>query len=81
MNDTLASGLERPLASRLKWVTGLRLFFTTLLFLFFGFFYFEGNINARTFSSMWLVYVLSATYGLALVYTVALRAGRFPSGK
>ncbi len=76
MNDTLASSLERPLASRLKWVTGLRLFFTTLFFSLFGFFYFEGKLNAHSFSGTWLAYILSTTYALALVYAIVLRDGR-----
>lgn len=71
-----ASHEDSGLATRLAWMTGLRLGFLTLLLAAVAFFYLKGALLQYG-ASLRIVFVTIATaYGLAALYAALLRTGR-----
>ena len=64
------------LSNRLAWVTGLRLFFLSLLLGATAFFYLRGALNRYPQSQLILLGTIGAAYALAAIYAYLLRQGR-----
>lgn len=73
----LPARLSEPrLATRLAWLTGLRLVLLTTLLGLIGFFHLRRGIEPGSFSGNWVLGTLAVAYGLAAIYATVLRRGR-----
>src|SRR5215475_2368573 len=73
----LPAAPDHTLASRLAWITALRLGFLTLLLVAFSFFYLRGELSVYPLSARVIFTTLGAAFGLAAVYAALLRSGRY----
>lgn len=66
----------RALATRLAWISGLRLGFLTLLLALIAFLYLRGNLAEYSESIRIVFGTIGAAYAMAALYTALLRRGR-----
>ncbi len=72
-----ASALERGLAGRLAWITGLRLAFLTIFLAATAFFYFRGDFSGTSSTLRVAFGTIAVAFSLAAIYAATLRSGRY----